>query len=156
VDIYRQYGSALQRKAERILGNRADAQDLVQGLFVDLLSRGQTDVDLPYLYRAITNRCLNWIRDRKNQERLLGEQEPSLRGPVRVRCDDEVIGVDLLLKLSQRLDERESEVLVNRYFDDLTQDEIATLCDTSRKTVGKRLDRIRDEVRALAAERSAG
>jgi DNA-directed RNA polymerase specialized sigma24 family protein len=34
----------------------------------------------------------------------------------------------------------------------MTQDEIAAELDLSRRTVGKRLARIRDEVRAMAAE----
>ena len=36
-----------------------------------------------------------------------------------------------------------------RYVDEMTQDEIADHLQTSRKTIGKRLARIRDEVIAL-------
>ena len=150
-DAYRHYGPAMLRKAERILGNREDAGDVVQSLFVDLVERGVERVELPYLYRAVTNRCLNVIRDRRNRERLLDRQEAALRGPARVRCDDEVIGLDLLLKLGGRLDARHLEVLVCRFVDDMSQDEIAELLGTSRKTVGKRLDRIRGQVAELRA-----
>jgi DNA-directed RNA polymerase specialized sigma24 family protein len=41
------------------------------------------------------------------------------------------------------------EVLVCRYVDDMGVEEIAQLVGQSRKTVGKRLARIRDEVAAL-------
>jgi RNA polymerase sigma-70 factor (ECF subfamily) len=153
MDLYQRYGPALLRKAGRLLGNQADAQDVVQGLFVEMLRRGDPRADLPYLYRAVTNRCLNLMRDHANRERLLARQDAALRGPVRTRCDEEVLGVDLVCKLLGRLDERCSEVLVYRYFDDLTQDEIAALQDTSRKTVGHRLDRIREAVVALREER---
>jgi RNA polymerase sigma-70 factor (ECF subfamily) len=60
-----------------------------------------------------------------------------------------VIGLDLLTKLVQRLDEAELEVLFSRYLDDLTQEEIAVLLGLSRKTVGKRLDRVREVVRSI-------
>jgi len=40
-------------------------------------------------------------------------------------------------------------VLVARFVDDMTQDEIAAQLGLSRKTIGKRLDRIRNEVIAL-------
>ena len=149
MDSYQRYGPALLRKAGRLLGNASDAEDLVQGLFVDLIRNGEKRGDLPYLYRAITNRCLNFLRDHGNRQRLLEKQDAVLRGPVRTRCDDEVLGVDLVCKLIDRLDDKCGEVLVYRYFDDLTQDEIAELQDTSRKTVGHRLSRIREAVAAL-------
>jgi RNA polymerase sigma-70 factor (ECF subfamily) len=153
MDAYRRYGPALVRKAERMLGNREDARDAVQGLFVELLG-GERDgerLELPYLYRALTNRCLNQLRDGKTRARLLAREEESLR-PIRTRHEDAVIGLDLLTKLCGRLDAKVAEVLVYRYVDDLTQEEIATLCGTSRKTVNARLGRIHDEVRALLAE----
>lgn len=146
---YRAFGPALVRKAERILRSREDAADVVQALFVDLIPRWNADVDLPYLYRAITNRCLNLVRDRGTRARLL-EREGSSVAPVgRVRLEDQVVGVGLIARLSDRLDEGHLEVLVCRFVDDMTQDEIAAHLKLSRKTIGKRLDRIRDEVTAL-------
>jgi RNA polymerase sigma-70 factor, ECF subfamily len=150
LEAYTRYGPAMLRKAERVLQNSADAGDVVQGLFADLVERGVERVELAYLYRAVTNRCLNLIRDRRNRERLLERQEAALRGPARVRCDDRVIGLDLLLRLSGQLDARHMEVLIGRYVDDLSLEEIADLCGISRKTVGRRLQHIRDRVAALA------
>lgn len=121
----------------------------MQALFVDLLKERSPRLDLPYLYRAVTNRCLNVLRDGANRRRLLARHDDALRGPVRTLCEGEVIGMDLLGKLLGTLDEAHAEVLVLRFFDDLTQEEIAEMTHTSRKTVGKRLNRIRDEVLAL-------
>ena len=146
---YRAFGPTLVRKAERILRSREDAADVVHALFVDLIPRWNTDVDLPYLYRAVTNRCLNLVRDRGTRARLLAREGTTV-GPVgRVRLEDQVVGVGLIAQLADRLDEGHLEVLVCRFVDDMTQDEIATHLDLSRKTIGKRLDRIRDEVIAL-------
>jgi RNA polymerase sigma-70 factor (ECF subfamily) len=146
---YRAYGAALVRKAERILRNREDAVDVVHALFVDLLPRWSPDVDLPYLYRSVTNRCLNLVRDRGTRARLL-EREQTTAAPVaRVRLDDEVVGLALIATLTEQLDAAHMEVLVARFVDDMTQDEIATHLGVSRKTVGKRLDRIREAVTAL-------
>ena len=146
---YRAYGPALVRKAERILKSREDATDIVQALFVDLLPKWNRDVDLPYLYRAVTNRCLNALRDRGTRARLL-EREGTAAAPVgRVTLEDTVIGVGLIARLAERLDQSHLEVLVARFVDDMTQEEIAEHLGLSRKTIGKRLDRIRDEVIAL-------
>ncbi len=159
MEAYARYGPALLRKARRMLGNPADAEDVVQSLFVELMQRGDGGrgaSDLPYLFRALTTRCLNHIRDGGNRARLLARQEPALRGLARTRCDEEVIGVDLLLKVVDHLDDVAcAEVLVYRYVDDLTQDEIADLQSVSRKTVGARLARVRASVRALVGEPAA-
>lgn len=152
MDLYVRYGPALLRKARRILTSQDDAQDVVQALFLELVSSRRTDVDLPYLYRAVTHRCLSLLRDEKNRARLLAQQEPALRGVARTRCDDHVLGLDLLVKVAAVLPERACDVLVYRYFDDLSQDEIATLLGVSRKTVGKDLDDVREAVRRVSAE----
>ena len=147
---YRTYGPALIRKAERILRNRDDAVDVVHGLFADLVHRPPPAMDLPYLYRAVTNRCLNVVRDRATRERLLEREQPGPGEPC-PRCEDHVIGLQLLARLTDRLDRAHLEVLVCRFVDEMTQDEIAEHLGTSRKTVGKRLARIRDELAALEA-----
>jgi RNA polymerase sigma-70 factor (ECF subfamily) len=151
MDAYERYGRALLRKAERIVGNREDARDILQALFVDLYQRSDAPMDLPYLYRAITNRCLTFLRDESNRGRLLERHDEALVPARRTACDDQVIGHDLLLKLVRALDVGESEVLAYRFIDDMTQDEIATLLGLSRKTIGRRLDRIRDAVRRMMA-----
>ena len=138
-----------------MLRNREDAVDVVHALFADLIPSWSPEVDLPYLYRAVTNRCLNLVRDRGTRARLL-EREPSAAAPLgRVRLDDEVVGLGLLAALAERLDESHLQVLVCRFVDDMTQDEIAAHPSVSRKTVGKRLDRIRGAVTALRGEEAS-
>ena len=132
-----------------MLKSREDAVDVVHALFVDLIPTWSRDVDLPYLYRAVTNRCLNVVRDRGTRTRLLEREQLAVAPVGRVRLEDQVVGVALLASLADRLDQGHMEVLVARFVDDMTQEEIATHLGLSRKTIGKRLDRIRDEVIAL-------
>lgn len=156
MEVYRRYGPALLRKAERMLQSREEAQDLVHGLFLDLLQRppvaGVEAIDLPYLYRAITNRCLNHLRDRRNQGRLLASHDLAARGVARTRVDDQIVDRQILSSLSGQLDDQSWEVLVYRFVDDLGEDEIASLVGASRRTVARRLRHIRDRVRALVAD----
>jgi RNA polymerase sigma-70 factor, ECF subfamily len=152
---YRDFGPALVRKAERMLRSREDAVDVVHALFVDLIPTWTSHVDLPYLYKAVTNRCLNLVRDRGTRARLL-EREHSAAAPVgRVRLDDHVVGVGLLAALAERLDDAHLQILVCRFVDDMTQDEIAAHLGVSRRTVGKRLERIREAVIALRGSEEA-
>ena len=138
-----------------MLRSREDAVDVVHALFADLIPTWTSAVDLPYLYRAVTNRCINLVRDRGTRARLL-EREPLAAAPLgRVRIDDEVVGLGLVAALTERLDDAHLQVLVCRFLDDMTQDEIAAQLGVSRKTVGKRLDRIRDTVTMLRGSEEA-
>jgi RNA polymerase sigma-70 factor (ECF subfamily) len=152
MDIYRRYGPAIMRKCQRMLGNVQDAEDIVQGLFVDLLKKKKTDVDLPYLYRAATNRCLNYIRDKKKRAALLAKQADSFKNVENTRLDERAISRQMLVKLADLLDKKSREILVYRFFDDMGQEEIASLTGYSRKTVGKRLKVIRDTIEVLYAK----
>ena len=156
MEAYERYGRALIRRAARVVGNSDDARDLVQALFVDLYQRDDVPLDLPYLYRAVTNRCLTFLRDESNRARLLERNAMALAPPPRTRCDDRVIGLDLLTKLLRELDDAETEVLTYHYLDDMTQDEIAALLGLSRKTVGKRLERLRQVVRRVSEADAGG
>src|SRR5690348_15577265 len=110
MEAYRRYGPALLRKAKRMLHNRVDAEDVVQGLFVDLLQGAgaggpdSAQLELGYLYRAVTHRCLNVLRDARNRRRLLDQREAPVTA-VRTTCEQRAIDLDLLLKLSGQLDE---------------------------------------------------
>jgi RNA polymerase sigma factor (sigma-70 family) len=152
VDSYRHYGPALLRKARRLLCNEEDARDAVQTLFLELLQDGTKPTDLPYLYRMLTHRCLNLLRDRRNRARLLERETPLLRGPVRIAPDTHALGLDALRKLAEQVDEAVMETVVYRFFDDMGQEEIASLMSVSRKTVQNRLARAEQALEALARE----
>ena len=141
------------RKAERILGNPDDAEDVVHALFTDLHRKGSARVtELPYLYRAVTNRCLNVIRDTRRRRALLEQQAAPAFEP---RLDRRALDVDLLHKLTRELDDKTMETLICRFIDEMTQDEIAEHLGVSRKTVGKRLAKVRAALEALASEEVA-
>lgn len=97
---------------------------------------------LPYLYRAATNRCLNIIRDKKRQKSLLEQHDISLMPALRTPLDDRMVDLDLLTRLVGKLDKKAAEILVYRYLDDMTQEEVAAMTGLSRKTIGKKLKKI--------------
>lgn len=145
---YQRYGPALRRQAERLVRNREDALDVVQGLFADVLHRGPLTMDFPYLHRAVTNRCLNLVRDRGARARLLAREDAQL--VALPRGEGRALGLDLLTRLADRLDRKHLEVLVCRFVEEMGQEEIATHLAVSRKTVGKRLQRIQAALHEVA------
>lgn len=148
--LYPRAAPALVRKSARLLGNRADAEDVVQQLFVDLIRRDVQGVDLPYLFRATTNRCLNRIRDRSRRQELLAQQGAGTLWFEAPRIDDRVVSQDLLLQLIDGLDDRAAEVFALHFLDGLDQGEVAQVLGTSRRTVVKHVGRIRAALAHLA------
>ncbi|MFM2419895.1 MAG: hypothetical protein RL385_4618, partial [Pseudomonadota bacterium] len=101
------------------------------------------------LYRMLTHRCLNLLRDERNRARLLERETPALRGPVRIAPDALTLGIDTLQRLGERVDSAVMETLVYRYVDEMGQEEIASVMSVSRKTVQNRLARAEEALRAL-------
>lgn len=149
MESYRRYGPALLRKARRLLQNEEDARDAVQTLFLDLFARDELVNDLPYLYRALTHRCLNMLRDEKNRARLLERESPALRGTPRIAPDLQALGLQTLCRLSDRVEESVVETLVYRFFDEMGLEEIAEVMQVSRKTVQNRLTRASEQLAEL-------
>jgi RNA polymerase sigma factor (sigma-70 family) len=149
MDSYRRYGPALLRKARRLLRNEDDALDAVQNLFLELLERSDAVLELPFLYRALTHRCLNLLRDEKNRARLLARESPLLRGSSRILPDAQALGLDVLCKLSARVEEPVMETVVYRFFDEMGLEEIAGVMNVSRKTVQNRLARAQEMLATL-------
>ena len=141
MESYRRYGPALLRKARRLLRNEEDARDAVQTLFVELLQRDDGCFDLPFLYRTLTHRCLNLLRDERNRARLLERESLALRTPSRIAPDARALGLDVLCKVANRVEDAVMETLVYRYFDEMGLEEIADVMSVSRKTVQNRLAR---------------
>ena len=156
MDIYTKYGPALARKCERMLGNSHDAEDVVQALFVELVQKGKIEVvDLKYLYRAATNRCISILRSRKNRARLL-EKQHKVVAPGRTLLDEQVISFDLLTKLVARLDKKSAEILVYRHLDDMQMEEIADLLGITRRTVHNRLTKVKRVAKVLSEVEAKG
>lgn len=145
VELYHRYGPALRRKCERMLKNSQDAEDLVQEVFAAIAQRGNDHIELAYLYRAVTTRAINLVRDRSRRGSLLERHREMLRPPEPGLVDD-LVSKQTLEQLLLRLDEERAAILVYRYYDDLTQDEISELTGLSRRTIGKRLTEIRESL----------
>lgn len=132
-----------------MLGNPQDAEDVVQTMFIDLITKRRTEVSMSYLYRAATTRCINRIRNRRRRRDLL---ERHGTATILIRDGDlaeRVISLDLLTRLLDRLEGPHADVFVYLFLDHMTQAEVAGLMGTSRKTVGHRLGRIREVLEAL-------
>lgn len=119
-------------------GSRADAEEVVQEAFARLLVRG-SGIDNPsaYLHRAVVNRSRDVLRRRAVLRRHV---------PERARV---VTPEDGLLDAVRRLPARQRAVVVLRFYEDRTVDQIAETLGMRPGTVKSHLHRAMQELRRV-------
>jgi RNA polymerase sigma-70 factor, ECF subfamily len=142
-EIYRRHAPSVFRRALRLLGNEADAQEVVQDVFLQLFERPEQYAGrsalTTYLYSVTTHACLSRIRNQKNRSRLLQQRSASSDG----EPADRSIPPDELYRLHEalrRMPEMVARVAIHYYIDDLSHAEIAELVGCSRRQVGNLLE----------------
>jgi len=152
--LHGRYRSRLEAVAFRILGNQADAEDVVQRIFVRLPHarfRGQARLGT-YLYRAAVNGSVNVLRARRRRERL--QRELVLEGarvePARLPSPEgQVLEGEILAGVARallRVKPQHRRVLVMRIVWGLSNVEIARREEVPVATVGTWLRRGRAEL----------
>jgi len=163
-ELHRRYRSRLEAVAYRIVGNRADAEDVVQRVFLALPGaayRGNASL-WTYLYRAATNGAVNVLRARRRREALEAEglaqllqtrPPPSPRGSRHAEAsgpEAEVLEGEVMAAVARallRVKPRHRRVLVLRIVWGLGNSEIAEREGVPLATVGTWLRRGRQELR---------
>lgn len=149
--LYVSHGAAVLRRARQLLGDEAEAQEVLHDVFTSLLEdpaqfAGRSSM-MTFLYRMTTNAALGRLRRRRGRDRLLAEN-PSACEPARPAGPEAL--VELRARLLSLPDEL-SQVAVYYHMDEMTQDEIAELLGCSRQWVGKLLQRLAEHEPGRAA-----
>lgn len=143
------------RTAQRITGSAADAEDVLQTVFLRLI-KGQEDYDLSrnpeaYLSRAAINASLDLLRSR-TRSKVVGLDDVNtdtlvsgFRNPEAAHADKEL--QTLLREAVARLGKTAGEMFVLRYYEGFDNKEIAGLLNTSPLVVGVVLHRARTKLR---------
>ena len=128
---------SLYRYAYLLAGNHADAEDLAQQTLVKAhrsWSRvAEADAPMAYLRRMLTNTYLSQRRPRKRRLELLTDAPPDT-GPARAP----IAGLEdrmVLWPHVKSLPPRQRAVIVLRYYEDLSEREIADALGCSTGTV---------------------
>ena len=136
-DLYHLYRLPLTRLATLLLGDQADAEDAVHDAFLKLWRRhgGRTDMldnPLAYLRVAVVNNARTTLRRRKSAR----EHAPPFL-PHAESAEDLVVPQQHreVLDAVNALPKRQREILVLRYWGDLSEVDIAATLGISRGTV---------------------
>lgn len=150
-------GAALLRTAVLLTGDRGHGEDLLQ-VALERLSRHWRRVEDPELYVRRTLANLSVDRWRRRASRV---SEVSADGYDRAAGEDATLAVEQrqdLVRALQVLAPRQRAVLVLRYFDDLTEQQVADALGISvgtvKSTTSRALARLREsnDVISLSAD----
>ena len=158
-EAHGRYRTRLETVAYRIVGSRADAEDVVQRVFQALPRasyRGTASL-WAYLHRAAVNGSVNLLRARRRREVLcrdLGHEAALEARPPAADPEAQVLEGELLACVARallRVKPRHRRVLVLRIKHGLSNVEIAEQEGVPAATVATWLRRGREELRAALA-----
>jgi len=156
--IFERHYELMYRTAYSLTASTADAEDIVQTIFVRLLNR-ELPPDLNtaperYLYRAAFNLSPNTIRNKK-REVLTDRMEV-----FDTACDtsaEELVLDQALHEALTVLNPAAAQIVILRYVHDYSLADIAKMLGTTRSTVAVSLFRSRSRLRKyLSAARKGG
>lgn len=150
-DEFREYvvarGPVLLRMAHQLCGNPADAEDLLQAALIKTYLAWHRINDRSaldgYVRRAMVNINISWWRRRKLEE------YPSEEVPESATGDATAYGAvyELLDQALDRLPTRQRTAIMLRYFEDMTEPEIAQTLGVSIGTVKSTVSRAMAKLR---------
>jgi RNA polymerase sigma-70 factor (ECF subfamily) len=133
------------RTAYRITGNAADAEDVLQTIFLRLLRQpaGTTALaqEESYLRRAAVNASLDVIRQKHTNRNVPLNEKTA---PEQPQADSAL--KDCLRRALRTLTERSAEIFALRYFEGFNNQQIADALDISQVLVAVSLHRSRRQL----------
>lgn len=148
-DLYRQYSESVYRTARRITGSPADAEDVLQTVFLRILNRPGHDLNpqasATYFHRAATNASIDVLRRRSTRA-----ETPIDGAALHSTHDSAPLLKERLRRAIAGLDPEDAALFLLRHLEGWSSLELAGEFGIERGTVGSRLFRIRQALqRAL-------
>jgi RNA polymerase sigma-70 factor (ECF subfamily) len=156
--IVAEHGRMVLQTAMRVLGNAADAEEVAQEVFLEVVTQSPpSDVHNwgAYLRKLAVFRSL----DRRRQRRVEVAFPVDSLASTEMSPHDEAVRRELadhLRNLIASLPEREGAVFVLRYFEHLSNTQIAEVFQISTGAVAAALHKVRAKLEAAVFEASQG
>jgi RNA polymerase sigma-70 factor (ECF subfamily) len=140
--FYQQHSPMVFRTALRVTGNPADAEDVLQTVFMRLLKSDQRDnpgfAAEAYLRRAATNASIDIIRRRTSQN-----ETPLELGRERAGPESTAFLKQRLREALSKIPPQDAELFCLKHLEGLSYEELSEQFGIERGTVASRLHRIR-------------
>jgi RNA polymerase sigma-70 factor (ECF subfamily) len=137
--LYERHYETVFRAALRVTGNPADAEDVLQTVFLRVLGRrGDDDLPAAYFKRAAVNAAVDVLRRRElRAESAYDDQAP------RVAAQPPLLLKEQLRRAIAALDREDASLFLLRHVEGLSIDELAGLFQLEKNNLAVRLHRIR-------------
>ena len=148
--LYERHYETVFRAALRVTGNAADAEDVLQTVFLRVLTRGD-DAVLPaaYFKRAAVNAAVDVLRRREvRAESAYDESGPHPTEVPQRAAQPTVLLKERLRRAIAALDSDDASLFLLRHVEGLTIDELAGMFEIEKNNVAVRLHRIRRRLQA--------
>ena len=149
--LYQAHYAALVRTATVLVGDVATAEDVVQDSFIAMQRvwwrLRDTSRALPYLRSSVLNRSRSVLR-----HRAVADRYPPMPAPELPSAEEGALAAvqrSAVLAALNALTARQREVLVLRYYADLSEAEIAAAMGITRGAVKSHTSRAKDSLRAI-------
>ena len=144
-DFYQLHSATVYRTALRVTGKQADAEDVMQTVFMRILNLSAPpdlkDISESYMRRAATNASIDILRQRNSRAESPLDGGPDHPGPA-----SNFILKEILRRAMARLKPDDAELFTLRSVEGLSYDELAEQFGIERGTVASRLHRIRESL----------
>ena len=135
--IVKQYSERLYWHVRRMVGSHEDADDLLQDIFLKIWTalpsfRGEAQL-FTWVWRIATNETLNFLRREKVRAALRFASADDIRAQ-KVQGDPYFNGTAAereMAKAVARLPEKQRQVFIMRWWDELSYEEISAITGTS-------------------------
>jgi RNA polymerase sigma-70 factor, ECF subfamily len=144
--LYRAYGFIIYGRCIRILGNKDEARDAMQVVFMKLLQAYDTitgkEKVVSWIFKTAQNHCFNLLRDRKKMAEEIDADET-----VDVQSGtDRFVERDLINCVMQQFGKNVVDAVYLTYIEEFDQREIERITGQSPATIRRNLKRFKDGV----------
>lgn len=147
--LYERHSEAVFRAALRVTGNRADAEDVLQTVFLRVLARsdgaeaGATALPAAYFRRAAVNAAVDLLRRRAvHAESAYDDRAPH------AAVEPPLLLKERLRRAIATLESEDASLFLLRHVEGLSNEELAAMFQLEKNNVAVRLHRIRLRLQA--------
>lgn len=149
-ELYANYSAKIHRICLGYTGNRMEADDLLQEVFIRIWQnqdkfRGESQIST-WIYRIAVNTCLYHIRSQKNKQTT--ELQPELATIINDDSSEKEQQIQLLYKCISELNESD-RLIITMLLEDVPYSEIATATGITEGNLRVKIHRIKQQLNTI-------
>nr|WP_262914185.1 RNA polymerase sigma factor [Portibacter lacus] len=152
--LYQQYSKAMYNICLRMMGNKMDAEDVLQGSFIDVFRnlkkfRGDASVG-SWIKRIVINNCLNQIKKNKMSFADMPDHASEITEETNEKMQYDIAAVH---KAIQQLPDGYRTILNLYLLEGYSHEEISEILDISTSTSKSQFSRAKSKLREIIKSR---